>query len=194
MIWATDIRGAGASSSGGGKGSSGSARPPSSISTTPTSPSRCAKARSRGLGRVWADGKELDLSDYDWRLHTGSENQEPDSLIVAREGADNAPAYRGTAYIVFERMPLETFGNRLPQLSFEVYRAVDPFEAQVRAVVLIPGSGEFVYATDPVTRSVGLAQTETENTHTPPRRQRLGGRDRSASETRCPTPAPSRSS
>lgn len=84
----------------------------------------------------------------------------------------NAPAYRGVAYIVFERMPLQSFGNRLPQLSFEIYRAVDPFEAQVRGVVLIPGSGEFVYATGPVTRSVGLAQSETENTHT-----RRGGSD-----------------
>ena len=59
------------------------------------------------LGRVWADGKELDLSDFDWRLHTGSEDQTPDTLIVAREGADDAPAYRGIAYIVFERMPLQ---------------------------------------------------------------------------------------
>ena len=39
-------------------------------------------------------------------------------------------------------------------------------------MVLIPGSGEFVYATEPVTRVVGLAQSEAENTHT-----RQGGTD-----------------
>jgi hypothetical protein len=63
-------------------------------------------------------------------------------------------------------MPLAEFGNRLPQLSFEVHRAVDPFADEVRAVVMIPGSGEFVYATDAVTRAVGAIRTETENTHT----------------------------
>ncbi len=63
-------------------------------------------------------------------------------------------------------MLLEPYGNRLPQLSFEVFRAVDPFEQSVRAVVMIPGSGEFTYATTPVTRSVGPGQSETENSHT----------------------------
>ena len=170
MIWATDLEEQRVTS-GGGKGA------PSQPATEEFRYyANFAVALCEGeitsLGRVWADGKELDLSDYDWRLHTGSEDQTADSLIVAREGADNAPAYRGVAYIVFERLPLQSFGNRLPQLSFEVYRAVDPFEAQVRGVVLIPGSGEFVYATDPVTRSVGLAQSEAENTHT-----RRGGSD-----------------
>jgi hypothetical protein len=118
------------------------------------------------LGRVWADGRELDLTQLTWRLHTGSETQSPDSLLVARLGAADAPAYRGLAYIVFERLPLAPFGNRLPQLSFEVHRAVDTFEAQVRGVVMIPGSGEFVYATEPVTRQTGAVSTAAENTHT----------------------------
>src|SRR5690606_5942462 len=118
------------------------------------------------IGRVWADGKELDLTHLTWRFHTGTETQAPDDLIVAHLGADHAPAYRGIAYIVFERMLLEPYGNRLPQLSFEVFRAVDSFEQSARAVVMIPGSGEFVYATTPVTRRVGPGQTETENAHT----------------------------
>ena len=124
------------------------------------------------LGRVWADGRELDLSQYSWRLHTGTETQAADSLIAARAGTANAPAYRGIAYIVFERLPLAPFGNRLPQLSFEMHRAVDAFETSVKGVVLIPGSGEFVYATEPVARSVGGAETVSENTHT-----RRGGTD-----------------
>ncbi len=76
------------------------------------------------IGRVWADGKELDVRGLTMRLHTGSETQEPDSLMLAKEGADAAPAYRGTAYVVFEGLPVGPFGNRLPQLSFEVFRAV----------------------------------------------------------------------
>ncbi len=84
------------------------------------------------IGRVWADGKEFDISELTTRHYTGSPNQEPDSLIVAKEGADNAPAYRGTAYIVFERMPVTAFGNRLPQLSFEVFRFAGGAEEHVK--------------------------------------------------------------
>src|SRR5690606_11327372 len=57
-----------------------------------------------GLRRVWADGAEIDLSRYVTRFYRGSETQPVDSLISAREGRDQAPAYRGTAYVVFERL------------------------------------------------------------------------------------------
>jgi len=131
-----------------------------------------AEGEIAGIGRVWADGHELDLSTITHRLYTGSKTQAPDSLIEAKEGAGNAPAYRGVAYIVFERLALADFGNRIPQLSFEVHRAVDPFESLVRAVTLIPGAGEFVYAQEPVTRKVGAASNVSENVHT-----RQGGSD-----------------
>ena len=105
-------------------------RPPrSSTATSPISPSR-SRRRDHRLGRVWADGEEIDLSTVTYRLHPGSDDKPPDSLIEAKEGAGNAPAYRGIAYVVFERLALADFGNRLPQLSFEVHRAVDTFEQQ----------------------------------------------------------------
>ena len=85
------------------------------------------------IGRVWADGKEIDISKFTTRLHQGTEDQLPDSLIVAKEGALNAPAYRGLAYVVFERLPLEQFGNRLPQLSFEVIASRGGAGQHVRA-------------------------------------------------------------
>lgn len=76
------------------------------------------------VGRIWADEQELDLSRTTFRLHSGTETQSPDTLIAAREGLGNAPAYRGIAYLVFERLPLAPYGNRVPQLSFEVFRSV----------------------------------------------------------------------
>jgi hypothetical protein len=118
------------------------------------------------LGRVWADGDEITLSDYTYRFYTGSETQAPDSLIEAKEGAGNAPAYRGTAYIVFERLPLEDFGNRIPQLNFEAFRAVDDFEAQVQGVTLIPAAGEFAYHPEEVRVDGGDGVTYSENRHT----------------------------
>ncbi|MBA4171596.1 MAG: hypothetical protein C0511_02820 [Hyphomicrobium sp.] len=119
-----------------------------------------------GIGRMWADGHEIDLTNVTYRVYHGRETQEADGLIVAREGAGNAPAFRGTAYLVFERIALAPFGNRLPQLSFEVYRSVEPFGGDIHGVVLIPGSGEFVYATEEVTRGTGGGQNASENVHT----------------------------
>ena len=116
------------------------------------------------LGRIWADGKELKKKKFDISLHSGSETQQPDSLIENKENGD-APAYRGTAYVVFKNMPLEQFGNRLPQLNFEVLRAVDRIEDKVKAIALIPGAGEFVYETEPVI-STGGGVTVSENLHT----------------------------
>lgn len=57
------------------------------------------------------------------RLYYGTETQEPDPRMVATieaaEGVDTTPAYRGVAYLMFEDLPLEKFGNRLPQVSVE---------------------------------------------------------------------------
>ena len=123
-----------------------------------------------GVGRVWADGKLLDLSGLTMRVHRGDADQGPDPLIVAVEG--QAPAYRGTAYVVFEDLPLDAFGNRPPQLSFEVWRRPRPvgaapgLEDRLTGVCLIPGAGEQVYATDLVLRRDGLTRTRAENLNT----------------------------
>jgi hypothetical protein len=79
------------------------------------------------LGRIWADGKLLRGAAGDLkvggtlRLHAGGEGQQPDPLIVAHEGADQSPAFRGLAYVVFEQLELASFGNRIPSLTFEVF-------------------------------------------------------------------------
>jgi hypothetical protein len=99
-----------------------------------------------GVRRIWADGKEIDQTKFTIRVYRGGESQAPDALIVAKEGADNAPAYRGLAYVVFERMPLADFGNRIPQMSFEVARPANALASLVRGVDIIPGAGEFVYS------------------------------------------------
>lgn len=103
------------------------------------------------VDRIWANNEPMELGAVTWRLYQGSEDQVPDPLIEAIEGADHAPAYRGTAYIVFEDLPLDAFGNRMPQLTFEVVRAgadaPETLRDVVRGVNVIPASGEFVYGT-----------------------------------------------
>jgi hypothetical protein len=114
--------------------------------------------------RVWADGRELDVTTVTMRVHAGYVNEEPDPLIAAKE-AGAAPAYRDTAYVVFERFPLADYGNRVPQFSFEVVRAVDGLGNMVRAVTLIPGAGEFVYEIRPVSHEPEPGATQSLTRH-----------------------------
>ncbi len=96
------------------------------------------RGRDRGIRRVWADGREIDRTTFEMRVHTGSEDQAPDPLIEAKQGAGNAPAYRGTAYVVLERFPLADYGNRIPQFQFEVMRPQVALRHRIRGVALIP--------------------------------------------------------
>lgn len=117
------------------------------------------------IGRCWADGEELDLSTVTVRLMTGAEGQAADSLIEAKQGAAGTPAYRGTAVVVFERLPVAGYGNRLPQLSFEVFRPIGGVEEAIRAVVVIPAASEFAYDPEPVYRVGAVGSRETLNRH-----------------------------
>ena len=167
IIWATDFREEYTETrqGGGGKGGGGGvvveeysyfASIAVAIATGPIG----------GIGRIWADGSAFDVPGAVWRLHRGTETQMPDPFIEATMGAGFAPAYRGTAYIVFENLPLAIFGNRLPQLSFEVYRPSeesDSAEQLLTAVNMIPSSGEFIYATEPITRTVSGGSVLPEN-------------------------------
>lgn len=100
------------------------------------------------FGRVWMDSELYDLSDLlaegRVRFYRGTEDQEPDPLMVSVEG--DAPAYRGTAYILFEDLPLEEFGNRVPQVKVEVWGRSGVMEELVRGVNVIPGTTEWGYS------------------------------------------------
>ncbi|NBB51023.1 hypothetical protein GVN24_22340 [Rhizobium sp. CRIBSB] len=100
-----------------------------------------------GVRRVWADGRELDTTETEMRVYRGTESQPVDPLMAAKQGSGRTPAYRGLAYVVFERLPLDDFGNRIPLLQFEVIRPVGALETQIRAVTMIPGATEHGYAT-----------------------------------------------
>ncbi|MEF9603938.1 host specificity protein, partial [Paracoccus sp. PXZ] len=96
------------------------------------------------------------------------EAQLPDPAIAAQEG-DAAPAYRGIAYVVFEDLALERWGNRVPQLSFEVTRAARNgrgLSREVQAVAMIPGTGEYSLATTAVSYDLGLGEMQVANRNT----------------------------
>ena len=92
-----------------------------------------------GVRRIWLDGKlwmdlssSLDLGDSTlsssiqrgkgYRVYPGSETQTIDPTISANLGAANTCAYRGLAYIVFNDLKVENYGNRIPEVTVEVVR------------------------------------------------------------------------
>lgn len=166
MIWATRLEEVVATRverSGGKGGRSGTTTTTATYSYFANFAVALCDGEIARVSRVWADGKPLDLSGLTYRVYRGSEEQTPDPLIVAKEG--EAPAYRGTAYIVFERMPLANFSNRIPQLSFEAIRPVGRLEKMVRAVTLIPGTTEFGYEPASVVQMLGPGRSRPENRH-----------------------------
>lgn len=92
------------------------------------------------LLRIWADGKVIydktgqsgsTSAGLKFRLYRGTEEQGQDSLIVADKGTDGTPAYRGLVYVVFDRLPLKDFGNRIPNITAEItFNKVDVTEYQ----------------------------------------------------------------
>ncbi|KAA9009043.1 baseplate multidomain protein megatron [Histidinibacterium aquaticum] len=172
VIWASAFREE-SDTSGGGKG-----RPRQPEVTELSYSVSLAVALCEGevtsIGRIWADGREVPAHRLNMRLYRGTGDQLPDPKIAAVEGADHAPAYRGIAYLVFEDLPLGQFGNRVPAFSFEVLRpgasreGTPPDVARaVKGVALMPGSGEYALATEPVEVSHGYGETVLANVHTP---------------------------
>lgn len=172
VIWATRFQEtATTETQGGGKGFGGGA----AIETTRYLYSvsfavGLCEGPIAGVGRIWADGKPMPLDDVTWRMHKGREDQPRDPLIAAL--SPDAPAFRGTAYLVFEDLALARYGNRVPQITVEVRRPPAPppefkdgpaLSDLVTGVALSPGSGEFALATQPVRRVLGEGVYAPEN-------------------------------
>jgi len=158
IIWATELEEI-SSESRGGKGTS----PAEDAEICASFAVAFCEGEVARLGRVWADGQLLELEGLHARFYRGTEDQAADSLIEAKQG--DAPAYRGLCYLVFERLPLTEFGNRVPNITVELCRVVGELEPLIRSVTLIPGATEFGY--DPVARVriVGPGAAATENAH-----------------------------
>jgi hypothetical protein len=161
VIWATRFEAVTKKKKGGGKGG------PSVTVETTAYFGNFAIGICEGpvstIGRIWADGVEIDRTKFEIRTYKGTEEQLPDPLIAAKQGAGGAPAFRGTAYAVFEFYPLEGHGNRIPQFSFEVVRSIARLDKEIRAVTIIPGATEF--GLDPSPVSEDRAGSQVVNRH-----------------------------
>jgi hypothetical protein len=98
-----------------------------------------------GVRKIWADGKLIydasaantgPASKYGdvLKIYLGSEDQLPDPTMESYLGVGNVPAYRGTAYLLLgpdTNFPLADFGNRVPNITAEVYTTGAPDYATV---------------------------------------------------------------
>jgi hypothetical protein len=174
IIWASEFNESKTSSStGGGKFNT----QPTVTTETYTYSVSVALALCEGeirkIGRVWADGVEVSKSDLPMTVYTGSDDQEPDATIAGIVGLDSTPAFRNTAYVVFDELNITQFGNRIPQFNFEVFRQatpngveIEPLNDLINGVALMPGSGEYVLATTPVNYSNEFGSNQSANVHT----------------------------
>ena len=174
IIWATEFREETSISGGGGKGAPSGPKVRQFSYSVSVALALCEGEISH-VGRIWADGTEIAREDLVMRVYGGTLDQLPDPRIEAVEGTGTVPAYRGTAYVVIEDLDLGPYGNRVPQFTFEVTRPsqssepgseLDPTRS-VRAVALLPGSGEYVLATTPVTMDYGVGASALANVNTP---------------------------
>lgn len=130
VIWATDLQERRQSRSAG-KG-----RPRQVDYSYSASFAVALSARPIGsIGRIWADGKLLRdaggrfAEPVTFRTYAGSADQAVDPLIASAVGIDRTSGFRGIAYAMFEALDLAAFGNRIPQLSFEVVADAAPVAA-----------------------------------------------------------------
>ncbi|MEL7097955.1 MAG: glycoside hydrolase/phage tail family protein [Pseudomonadota bacterium] len=173
VIWASDFAET-STVTGGGKGAPSQPKTREYSYSVNLAIALCEGVITR-VGRVWADGEEVAADSLNMRVYTGTRDQLPDPVIAAIEGAGQVPAYRGTAYVVMEALELAPFGNRVPQFTFEVVRPEQPDQTgadeemtrAVRAVALMPGSGEYALATTPVYYSDGATGRWSANVNTP---------------------------
>ena len=124
IIWSTDLIEV-ESDGGGGKGLASGASS-STYEYYVNMAVSLAEGPIAALRQCWADGtliwdaydqgKSLDGVTFYYGLH----DQAPDPLIESHEGSGNVPGYRDQAYVVFENFYLTPYGNRIPNLTFEV--------------------------------------------------------------------------
>ncbi|WEX07726.1 glycoside hydrolase/phage tail family protein [Chelativorans sp. AA-79] len=162
LIWATRFEEKSTTSRQGGKGGGPKVTDYSYFANAAFA---LCEGEIAGVRRIWADGKEVDRGEVEIRVYPGSEHQPVDPLIEAKQGEGNASAYRGTAYVVIERFPIDDYGRRIPQFQFEVIRPVGELNRRIRSVALIPGSTEYGLSPKLVRLQRGLGETEAVNRH-----------------------------
>lgn len=166
MIWAAPLKETRVEKQVGGKGGGPTATQVSYTYNADFAVGLC-EGQIITVTRIWADSvllydkrgtigatgfvASLDI-DGTITIYPGSETQTPDPTIESYEGAGNVPAHRGLAYIVFEDLALEKFGNRIPQITAEVVQNGDAGSNTTTTLAYNPDIGHTYYVISTATR------------------------------------------
>ncbi|KKM78607.1 hypothetical protein LCGC14_1358270 [marine sediment metagenome] len=156
IIWSPGLKEHEKSETTGGGGLLGKGGGPSQTVITFTYTASYAILFSEGVisaySRIWGDTKllrnpflvqnadgtiegDLDILgkfEGNMTFYFGTETQLPDPTMEAEEGIGNVSAHRDLAYITFTDLPLEDFGNRIPNTRAEIFtNASDLFPVRV---------------------------------------------------------------
>lgn len=129
VIWSTPLIES-LSSSSSGKGGGGTH---TTYSYSASFAVLVSKGPIQAITKIWADGKKIrdvgpgsttkereDAKTDGIEIYLGTETQIPNSTIEADQGVGKTPAYLGLVYVVFTDHSLTPYGNRRPNLEFEV--------------------------------------------------------------------------
>jgi hypothetical protein len=134
IIWAADLKEYADKEEAGKGGGSGSY---TTYTYTATFALALCEGPIAGVRKIWMDNKlvytaaddadaaQLQVSNTlanGIRVYIGDTAQQPDPVIESYLGSGNVPAYRGTAYLVFNELQVSDYGNRIPQITVEVVR------------------------------------------------------------------------
>jgi hypothetical protein len=128
VIWSTDLQEHVSTTSQGGKGMGGSQTVKNYSYTVSCAVLVCrgpiaAITKIQAEDKVIYDSTATPPTKYTIRIYLGDETQVADSLMVSALSPDPCPAYRGSAYVVFENLDLTPWGNRMPSMTFNVEEA-----------------------------------------------------------------------
>ncbi len=129
VIWSSDLIETQHTETQGGKGGSSGVTTKTYTYSVHCAVGVCAGPIA-GINKIWADSTVI----YDggvWKsgvcdgasIYLGGDDQAADGFMQSILGTGNVPAYKGLAYVVFDNLQLDDFGNRLPNLTFEVAAA-----------------------------------------------------------------------
>jgi len=153
------------SSNQGGKGGGGSSTTTESYSYYTDLAVSVGRGTSEGtaiagITKIWFDST-LVWNAYDpsnsiknVRIYYGTDDQTVDSVIEAVEGIGNSPAYRNQAYIIFENLYLNDWGNRIPNIHCEVIGSLAAIWGEKKAQGLCRDSSKNIYMTNHEQRTI----------------------------------------
>lgn len=149
VVWSTDLREHVSEEKVGGKGGGGGSKVRTYTYTASFAVAVC-RGSVESIRRIWAEdvlifdataetptAHALTIYNGSARVYPSAGAQNPDPVVEAVEGVGSTPAYRGLCYVVFEELDLSSWGNRIPNLSFEVWNDDVPTVGSVVSDLLL---------------------------------------------------------